>query len=72
MTPLYAAIDMQHQEPMINRPLPKPSGRLRAARRREACSSTSGANANASAEDAAADAAAQRRRRLSSARVRPR
>jgi uncharacterized protein len=28
MTPLYAAIDMQHQEPMINRPLPKPSGRL--------------------------------------------
>jgi ankyrin repeat protein len=28
MTPLYAAIDMRHQEPMINRPLPKPSGRL--------------------------------------------
>jgi ankyrin repeat protein len=28
MTPLYAAIDMRHQEPMVNRPLPKPSGRL--------------------------------------------
>ncbi len=28
MTPVYAAIDMRHQEPMINRPLPKPSGRL--------------------------------------------
>jgi ankyrin repeat protein len=28
MTPLYAAIDMRHQEPLINRPLPKPSGRL--------------------------------------------
>jgi ankyrin repeat protein len=28
MTPLYAAIDMKHQEPMINRPLPRPSGRL--------------------------------------------
>jgi ankyrin repeat protein len=28
MTPLYAVIDMQHQEPMVNRPLPKPSGRL--------------------------------------------
>jgi ankyrin repeat protein len=28
MTPLYAAIDMQHQEPMINRPLPRPSGKL--------------------------------------------
>ena len=28
MTPLYAAVDMQHQEPMVNRPLPKPSGRL--------------------------------------------
>ncbi len=26
MTPLYAAIDMRHQEPMINRPLAKPSG----------------------------------------------
>ena len=28
MTPLYAVVDMQHQEPMVNRPLPKPSGRL--------------------------------------------
>ena len=28
MTPLYAAIDMRHQEPMVNRPLPKPSGPL--------------------------------------------
>ena len=28
MTPLYAAIDMRHQEPLINRPLPRPSGRL--------------------------------------------
>ena len=28
MTPLYATIDMRHQEPLINRPLPKPSGRL--------------------------------------------
>ena len=28
MAPLYAAIDMRHQEPMINRPLPRPSGRL--------------------------------------------
>ena len=28
MTPLYVAVDMQHQEPLINRPLPKPSGRL--------------------------------------------
>jgi ankyrin repeat protein len=28
MTPLYATIDMKHQEPLINRPLPKPSGRL--------------------------------------------
>ena len=28
MTPLYAAIDMRHQEPLINRPLAKPSGRL--------------------------------------------
>ena len=30
MGPLYAAIDMQHQEPMINRPLQKRSGRLQA------------------------------------------
>jgi ankyrin repeat protein len=30
MTPLYATVDMQHQEPLINRPLPRPSGRLRA------------------------------------------
>jgi ankyrin repeat protein len=29
MTPLYAVVDMQHQEPMVNRPLPKPSGTLR-------------------------------------------
>jgi ankyrin repeat protein len=29
MTPLYAVIDMQHQEPLVNRPLPRPSGRLR-------------------------------------------
>lgn len=29
MTPLYAAVDMHHQEPLINRPLPRPSGRLR-------------------------------------------
>jgi ankyrin repeat protein len=29
MTPLYAAVDMEHQEPFINRPLAKPSGRLR-------------------------------------------
>jgi len=28
MAALYAAVDMLHQEPMINRPLPKPSGRL--------------------------------------------
>jgi ankyrin repeat protein len=28
MTPLYAVVDMQHQEPMVNRPLPKPSGQL--------------------------------------------
>jgi ankyrin repeat protein len=28
MTPLYAVVDMQHQEPLVNRPLPKPSGRL--------------------------------------------
>jgi ankyrin repeat protein len=28
MTPLYATIDMRHQEPLINRPLPRPSGRL--------------------------------------------
>jgi ankyrin repeat protein len=28
MTPLYAAIDMRHQEPLVNRPLPRPSGRL--------------------------------------------
>jgi ankyrin repeat protein len=28
MTPLYAAVDMQHQEPFIGRPLPKPSGGL--------------------------------------------
>ena len=28
MTPLYAVVDMEHQEPMVNRPLPKPSGRL--------------------------------------------
>ena len=28
MTPLYATIDMRHQETLINRPLPKPSGRL--------------------------------------------
>jgi uncharacterized protein len=28
MTPLYAVVDMQHQEPMVNRPLPRPSGRL--------------------------------------------
>ena len=30
MGPLYAAVDMQHQEPMINRPLQKRSGRLQA------------------------------------------
>lgn len=29
MTPLYAVVDMQHQEPMVNRPLAKPSGTLR-------------------------------------------
>jgi ankyrin repeat protein len=29
MSPLYAAVDMAHQEPLINRPLPKASGRLR-------------------------------------------
>ncbi len=29
MAPLYAAIDMQYQEPLINRPLAKPSGQLR-------------------------------------------
>ncbi len=28
MTPLYAVVDMEHQEPMVNRPLPRPSGRL--------------------------------------------
>ncbi len=28
MTPLYAVIDMQHQDPLINRPLAKPSGAL--------------------------------------------
>jgi ankyrin repeat protein len=28
MTPLYAAVDMLHQEPLVNRPLAKPSGRL--------------------------------------------
>ena len=28
MTPLYAVVDMKHQEPMVNRPLPRPSGRL--------------------------------------------
>ena len=30
MAALYAAVDMAHQAPMINRPLPKPSGKLRA------------------------------------------
>ncbi len=30
MTPLYAAVDMVRQDPMVNRPLPKPSGRLKA------------------------------------------
>lgn len=30
MAALYAAVDMQHQAPMINRPLAKPSGKLRA------------------------------------------
>jgi uncharacterized protein len=30
MAALYAAVDMLHQAPMINRPLAKPSGRLRA------------------------------------------
>jgi ankyrin repeat protein len=29
MAALYAAVDMQHQEPLINRPLRKPSGPLR-------------------------------------------
>lgn len=29
MAALYATVDMLHQEPMINRPLPKPSGQLR-------------------------------------------
>jgi ankyrin repeat protein len=29
MTPLYAAIDMQYQDPLINRPLARPTGRLR-------------------------------------------
>jgi ankyrin repeat protein len=29
MTPLYAAIDMQYQDPLINRPLAKPSGPMR-------------------------------------------
>jgi ankyrin repeat protein len=28
MTPLYAAVDMRHQEPLVNRPLAKPSGTL--------------------------------------------
>jgi uncharacterized protein len=28
MTPLYAVVDMKHQEPMVNRPLPKSSDRL--------------------------------------------
>jgi ankyrin repeat protein len=28
MTPLYATIDMRHQEPLINRPLAKPSGSM--------------------------------------------
>src|SRR6185369_10601535 len=31
MAALYAAVDMLHQAPMINRPLAKPSGKLRAA-----------------------------------------
>lgn len=31
MAPLYAAVDMQHQAPLINRPLAKPSGRLQAS-----------------------------------------
>jgi uncharacterized protein len=30
MAALYAAVDMANQAPMINRPLPKPSGKLRA------------------------------------------
>ena len=30
MAALYAAVDMAHQEPMVNRPLPKPSGKLKA------------------------------------------
>ena len=30
MAALYAAVDMAHQAPMINRPLAKPSGKLRA------------------------------------------
>jgi ankyrin repeat protein len=30
MAALYAAVDMRHQAPMINRPLAKPSGKLRA------------------------------------------
>ena len=30
MTPLYAAVDMQHQEPLVNRPLAKPKGPLSA------------------------------------------
>lgn len=31
MAALYAAVDMRHQQPMVNRPLPKPSGTLRAS-----------------------------------------
>jgi ankyrin repeat protein len=46
MTPLYAAVDMQRQDPMVNRPLPKASGRL-SARDVVALLLDRGANANA-------------------------
>ena len=71
MTPLYAAIDMQHQEPMINRPLPKPSGQLLPIDVVKLLLER-GADPNVRAQDTAADATAQRRRRRSSAKARRR
>ena len=68
MAALYAAVDMLHQAPMINRPLAKPSGKLRAmdviARLLD-----HRADPEPGAQDAAADAAARVRRRRSSARA---
>ena len=61
MTPLYAVVDMKHQEPMVNRPLPKPSGRLVPLDVVKILLDR-GANPNADVQDAAADAPAQWRR----------